>query len=149
MSVTLIHAPHGGIDEFGRHFKGGEFLPFYVPRPDMPQVDAADQPKLVADALKAGIGISFEVEPVNALRAHQRILKERAVGMPLEVARKLIITSNDAYILDGNHRWFNRVILKKPVINSMRLALPFEQAIPWLLKLPYVYTIKPDTPIRN
>jgi hypothetical protein len=147
--MQLIHAPTGGLDEFGRRFKGGEFLPFYVPREAMPQMDAIDQPKLVRDALAAGIGVSFEVEKVDELHAHQRIIKARALSMPVEVARKPIITSADRYTLDGNHRWFNHVLLKEPVINSIRLAMPFDEAIPWLLALPYVYTLKPDTPIRN
>ena len=41
-------APKGGEEGVnGHHYKGGEFLPFYVPRPVMPQIEHHDLNALI------------------------------------------------------------------------------------------------------
>lgn len=143
-----VHAQPGGCDEYGKTYRGGEFLPFYVPRPDMPQIDEKYQPQFVADAFDK-IGVTFESAPVSALRAHQRINHAIAKAMTPQVKMKPVIVSWDGYIVDGNHRWWAHVHAGDEFINVIRVGLPFEQAIEWALKLPYVYRIQPDRPNRN
>jgi hypothetical protein len=142
-------APAGGVSEYGRVFRGGEFLPFYVPRPDMPQVDEANLPELVARAFNAGISPTFDVTDPRRLRAHQRVDHARAAGMPLAVKLKPILVSSDGYVLDGNHRWWAHVHEDDGYISVIRLGLPFEQAIAWLFELPFTYKLTAITPERN
>lgn len=142
-------APAGGVSEYGRVFRGGEFLPFYVPRPDMPQVDEANLPELVARAFNAGISPAFEVVDPSTLRAHQRIDHAKAKAMPPGVYLKPVLISADGYVLDGNHRWWSHVYRHEGVMNAIRLGLPFEQAIAWLFELPFTYKLTPTTPERN
>ena len=42
--VAVGNDPAAGIDEYGQHYAGGEFLPFYVPRIRMPQIDNDGHP---------------------------------------------------------------------------------------------------------
>lgn len=142
------HAPVGGADVFGRHYKAGEFLPFYVPRPSMPQVDEKDLPRLVADAM-GGPRVEFDVAKVCKLRAHQRINHHIAKAMDPRVKLKPVIVSSDGYIVDGNHRWWSHVHAGDEWINVIRLGLSFDIAIRWVLARPYAYRITPDTPVRN
>jgi hypothetical protein len=133
--------------------ENGEFLPFYIPRPKMPQVDDQYYPWFVSLAFKGedynGPGCNFEVVPVNSLRAHQRINKRRADTMPADLKLKPIIVSSDGYIVDGNHRWWAHVHGKDEWINVIRLDLSFDNALDWTRSLPFVYEITPSTAERN
>lgn len=149
MNANLKHAPHGGLDEYDRHYRAGEFLPFYVPRSAMPQVDEKDQPRMVAAAMGAGIGIAFEVRHVGDVRAHQRVNKHIASSMSEMVKRKPVIVSSDGYILDGNHRWWANVHDGNDWLVAITVDRTFDEARDWLLSQPYVYEINPYTAIRN
>lgn len=144
--MNLKHAPKGGVDEYGKHYKGGEFLPFYIPRAEMPQIPIEAYPLLVRDAFP--IGIHFAVEHVADLRAHQRI--DHAVAMkvchdPKELLMPIIVSA-DGFVLDGNHRWWSHVHGDHPYIATMNIHLPFEDAIDWLLDLPYSERLRPPAP---
>lgn len=136
-------------DVYGKHYKPGEFLPFYVPRDHMPQVDECYQPRFVSDSLLVGTGTTFEVCDVRQLRAHQRIDHDRAIAMSPKTKLKPIIVSSDGYVIDGNHRWWAHVHGGDMLINVIRLDLPFDAAIKWTLARPYVYEITPTTPERD
>lgn len=135
-------APAGGlIDPLdGRFYTGGEFTPFYVPRPLMPQVDEADYLELLSHAAFAGVDVvSGLVEP-DLLIAHQRIDRIHAEMMPEEVRRKPILTSRGGFILDGNHRWMLHKLEGSP-IHTLRFALDFEDAVKLLFDFPKTYTL--------
>jgi hypothetical protein len=146
--MNAQRAPAGGTDLYGHHYLGGEFLPFYVPRPAMPQVDEKDLPRLVADAM-TGPRVDFDVVPVRGLRAHQRINHGIAQAMDPKVKLKPVIVSSDGYIVDGNHRWWAHVHAGDEWINVIRLGLSFDIAIRWVLARPYAYRLTPDTPVRD
>lgn len=149
MSDSRVHrAPRGGATVIEGRYLGGEFLPFYVPRPLMPQVDEVYYPRIIADAATTP-GVTFDTVPVADLRAHQRIDHRKAEKMDPRVRIKPIIVSNDGYIVDGNHRWWANVYAGSTWINVIRLALDFDAAIAWALERPYVYRLKPTTPERN
>lgn len=136
----MNHAPRGGTDRYGKHYGGGEFLPFYVPRPMMPQVD--DLPRMIADAVNdAGCEVTV-VEPPK-LRAHQRVNHMLAQAMPPAVKRFPVVVSSDGYIIDGNHRWWNAVREGREFIAAIRLRLPFDAALEWLAPRPYVTHANP------
>lgn len=137
----MIRAPRGGCEVIEGHYKGGEFLPFYVPRPLMPQVDEADYPRFIADAVHDARKLVIEAVPVSSLHAHQRIDHFRAKLMPAAVKMKPVIVSADNFIVDGNHRWWAHVYQRDPLILTVRLDLPFDEAIEWALARPYVYRI--------
>lgn len=138
----------GAMVEYGRRYSAGEFLPFYVPRDRMPQVDEEFYPQLVSDAhaMMRGPGCEFDVVPVQSLRAHQRIDHFRAKCMKPDVALKPILVSQDGFILDGNHRWWEHVHNKSAWIAVIQLHLDFEPALDWLRKQFYVYEVAPNTP---
>lgn len=148
MAMINQHATRA-VTEYGKTFRPGEFLPFYVPRADMPQIDEVDQIKLIVDACTACPTPEIVVVNTASLRAHQRIDHNRAINMAPDVKLKPIIISRDGYVLDGNHRWFAAAHDGQEMVVAIRLPMDFEQAIPWLLSLPYTYTIQPTTPIRD
>lgn len=132
-------APAGGADEYDKHYLGGQFMPFYVPRERMPQFSERDYPRLVRDAYSC----SFETVPTMDLHAHQRINHHLAQAMDARDRIKPIIVSADNYIVDGNHRWWASVYSGTPWMNVIRLKDNFDTAVAWALSLPYVTEIKP------
>ena len=142
-------APAGGCTDplNGRAYRGGEVLPFYVPRPIMPQLDEAAYPGFLA--LCEARGVTVERVTVNpaTLRNHQRIDRIHAAAMPDEVRAKPILTSADGFILDGNHRWALHRQLGLPVA-CYRIGLPFEQAVALLFSDPDTYDLA-DKPQGN
>lgn len=122
---------------------------FYIPRAEMPQIDDADLPHLVANAFASNYKPSFEVVDPHSLHAHQRVNHDRALAMPPGIYMKPILISADNYVLDGNHRWWSHVHRHEGVMNAIRIGLPFEEAIAWLFQQPFTYRITPATPERN
>lgn len=147
--MNLAHAPRGGAEVFGRHYNGGQWLPFYVPRPAMPQVDEMDLTRMIADLFATGVQATFEAVHPKELRAHQRVDHAKARSMPNVLMVKPVIVSRDSYIVDGNHRWWAHVHHESEAMLVIRVDLPFDDAVAWLLKQPYVYTLTPTTPERN
>lgn len=139
-------APKGGLTEYGHTYRGGEFLPFYVPREDMPQIPMEAYPLLVRDAFP--IGIHFGVTDTHQLRAHQRVDHTLALKVAADPHELLIpvIVSADGYVLDGNHRWWAHVHGDMPAIATINIHLPFDAAIDWLMSLPYTQRTIPPEP---
>lgn len=127
----------------------GEFLPFYIPRDRMPQIDEAYYPRLIAEATSKGPGVIFDTVDPRTLRAHQRVDHAKAKSMPERTRIKPIIVSSDGYVIDGNHRWWANVHGNHDWINVIRLDMPFDPALIWLLRKPYVYEITPTAPERT
>lgn len=144
----IARAPKGGIDTLEGHYAGGRFVPFYVPRPLMPQVDEQFYPQLIADA-KDYSGVALDVVKIDSVFPHQHIDKLRADHMDMRLRMKPILVSRDSYVLDGNHRWWANVHKGAPWISIIRIGLEFDPAIAWLRDRPYVYEITPNTPERN
>lgn len=133
----------------GHIYQPGQFIPFYVPRPAMPQIDEGNLPELVALAFQAGHNPLFHVASARDLRAHQKVDEHRVRSMPEALLYKPILVSADLYVLDGNHRWHAHIHQGRFDTPVIEIGLPFEEAIDWLLGLPFTYTLKPDTPERN
>lgn len=126
----------------------GHWLPFYVPRELMPQVDEIYYPRFIVDAFK-GPGVTFGTIDPRGLRAHQHVYHARAKAMSEQVRIKPLIVSDDDYIIDGNHRWWASVHGNHEWVNVIRLGMPFDPALIWLRRKPYVYEITPTTPERT
>lgn len=141
----LRRAPAGGLVDplNGRDYKGGELLPFYVPRPIMPQVDEKDYPTLVSWLLHdKGVDVTVnEACDPAALRAHQRVDRFHAERLPPGVLDKPILVSGDSYVLDGNHRWWAHVHFGINPIPAIRILRPFEEAIGLLFEFPGTYAL--------
>lgn len=116
----------------------------------MPQVDAVDLPWMLSEA-QASRGWYFdELEP-EVIKSHQIVNHGRALGMPEKVAMKPILISSDNFVVDGNHRLYNRK-MKKGALTKMlviKLSWSFDEALDWLLEQPFTYTINPHTHERN
>lgn len=133
-------APRGGVERFGRTYKGGEFLPFYVPRPVMPQINEEDYYDFIAFANEKGAEIKVNYIDPKQAKPHQRIDRIHAAKMPPEVRRKTIFVSRDWYILDGNHRWKLHA-LERSKIAVYQIDLPFEEAIGLMFAFPKTYAL--------
>jgi len=123
-----------------KRYKGGEFLPFYVPRDVMPQIDDALYPKLIQFGQVHGVVFETkQIEP-HVLKPHQHIdkLKANHIAALPEVFNKPVLVSVDDYILDGNHRWLSHLLVNKPV-NTYQINRTFEDAILFLFKFPGTY----------
>lgn len=131
-----LRAPAGGLDKFGQHYAGGEFVPFYVPRLLMPQVEGQfyDEFRIFAGDLVSEVA---GVDP-HALVPHQRVTVDHAINLSPELAQKPIIVSRDSYILDGHHRWYWHVI-KPENMNTLVVNKDFEDAIAFLFQFPHTY----------
>ena len=131
----------GGEDWFGQHYVAGEFLPFYVPRPVMPQIEEEDYPDFIEFAASQGVEILVRYHEPSLLHPHQRLDKLHAERMPPEVRRKTIFASMDLYILDGNHRWMLHV-QERSVVPCYQIKLPFEEAIALMFAFPKTYALE-------
>lgn len=123
----------------------GEFERFYVPRIEMPQID--DDEKLLA-ALSERFGcVELEEVDVRTLHQHQRVVMDRARerAIPEAVMRKSIVISADNYVVDGNHRFRIHLDRREYIANSIRIPLPFDQALQWLATQDYVTHSAPHT----
>lgn len=135
-------APQGGLTGVnGRFYRGGEILPFYIPRPVMPQIDEQFYPEFQTFALKRGVPLlRLRMEP-RKLRAHQRIDAIKSSLMSEEVRAKPIYISLDFYVLDGNHRWLAH-INEGSIIECIQIALPFAQAVDLMFQFPRTYALQ-------
>lgn len=129
----------GEIGVNGKAYRKGEFMPFYVPRPVMPQIDDADYSELISWLASQGVSGMFGSANPITLIPHQRIDKFRAEQMPDAVKKIAVLISEDNYILDGNHRWQANMVSNSRV-NYIRILLPFERAIEKLFAFPKVMT---------
>jgi hypothetical protein len=135
------HARHGGERWFGRAYRGGQFLPFYVPRPVMPQIDEEFYPEFIEFAAARDVEVIVRYLPPKLLKAHQRIDRFKAARMPVEVASKTVFISVDHFILDGNHRWmYHR--LHRSLVPCFEIKLPFNEAIALMFAFPKTYTLE-------
>jgi|SRR6187455_751983 len=130
----LEHAPHGGeIGENGLRYRGGEFVPFYKPRPLMPQVDDKAYPAMRLWLTENAIPFFTEAVDAWTLHPHQRIDAVKAANIPDSVLAIPLLVSRGGFILDGNHRWLAHLERGKPC-EVIRIGLPFDDAIAALFK---------------
>lgn len=144
-------APSGGMISInGKFYPGGEFLPFYIPREVMPQVEVADYPDLLKFAESRGVQYFQEEYDPRVLHPHQKVSKILVNKMGPEVLTKPALVSVDMFILDGNHRWAAHVHYGSP-IPVYRFALPFEDSIRFLFEFPKTFSYGDGNfhPVRN
>lgn len=128
-------APQGGIELFGKEFKGGQMLPFYVPRMVMPQVDEEFYPQLIDFAREHGVGFSEVEIAATDIRPHQRVDHDHLRGADLS---KPILGSREPFVLDGHHRWAQHKYQGSKV-RTYKFDLTFREAIAFLFSFPATY----------
>lgn len=124
----------------GAEYRGGEFMPYYVPRPVMPQVHAHDYPALREFAKARGCVVSEGAINPRELTFRQRVEFSPGTVMTEHNFEKRIIISLDKVILDGNHRALRHEQAGEPV-DYIMLEKPFEEAIALLMAFPGTYTL--------
>lgn len=137
--ILLSRAPAGGARIVDKVYQGGEFLPFYIPRARMPQVDEKDYPDLMKFLKGQNVNVTNCVAAPKEFHAHQRINFDMAIQMDIAVLNKPVLTSLDYYILDGNHRWMGHVV-RETQMNVIKIGLLFDAAISMLFKFPKTYS---------
>lgn len=146
MLKQAVAAPRAeyALSEYGKHYKRGEFVPFYVPRLYMPQILPQFLPDAFVQAFSDGLAPDFDVVTPESLHAHQRVNHALAKAMdPVDFQRPILISS-DGYILDGNHRWWAHIHNKIPLINVIRIGHTFDEAISWLNGLKFCEHVGPN-----
>jgi hypothetical protein len=123
-----------------RAYKEGEFMPFYVPREEMPQVDFVDYPALLEFAGLQDVGYERHIMSPDRVQPHQRVVVKKARSMPSDNAVVPILCSQDGFILDGHHRWYNHMIYDKP-LDAYVIQLDFRRAVEFLFKFPGTKTL--------
>lgn len=127
-------APAGGEEGCdGVTRKGGEFEPFYVPRPLMPQVGDLRAFRRFAKA--RNVGVDKVTLPASLVEPHQRVIWDPERAPSAEGAGKRILISRDRFILDGHHRWFAAQRAGEPV-RALWVDLDWEPAIAFLFEFP-------------
>lgn len=122
----------------------GEFERFYVPRPLMPQVARHDYPALFDFAKQHQVDVLERKLLPCDVHPHQRIDHVKAEQLDMDKLTKPILISNDAFILDGNHRWWELNHLGM-LVSAYSFGLPFDAAIKFLFSFPLTTTIaQPD-----
>lgn len=116
-------------------------MPFYVPRPVMPQINEEDYPDFIDFVLKHNVTVIHMTVLPHVLRPHQRIDKIKFELMPPEVLIKPIVASLDFYVLDGNHRWAAHNLQGTPV-PCIQIGLPFGPAIDLMFQFPKTYALE-------
>lgn len=136
-------AKRGGEKQFGKNFKGGEFMPFYVPRTLMPQVDEKDYEELFSFLRAQDIPVYKEQACPLTFRPHQKVQIDRlrAMACQPDVVNKAILVSRDDYILDGHHRWDIHLLRHDSQILAYKIGRDFEEAIAALFAYPNTWTI--------
>jgi len=134
------HAPTGGeIGLDGIYRKGGEFLPFYVPREIMPQVDEEDTPELISFARAEGVRVTEGKIDPEWVKPHQRIAMDKVHAMPDSLLLKPCLISVEPNILDGNHRWMKHHLTHSKEMPFVRFHLEFGKAIDLIFRFPKSY----------
>ena len=119
-------------------YRAGEFMPFDVPRIDMPQIDATDMPGLFAFLKAQGVVVTRLCNmPVTAFHPRQKIIMDKAQRAGIDLSLP-ILAANDGTMLDGNHRWDAHKLAGTP-LDAFQIGLPFEQAIKALFSYPKTY----------
>lgn len=133
--------PGGETGLNGRFYVGGEFMPFYVPREVMPQVNEDDYPGLLQFATTEGVQFTELLIPCEQLRPHQLVSMDRVRSAAIDpmVLRKQCLVSADRFVLDGNHRYWAHHLTGTPV-PAIKFALPFPAAIKFLFAFPRTYS---------
>lgn len=130
---------HGEMGVDGKQYRGGEFLPFYIPRAVMPQIDEADFDAFFAFIESKGVSFTSETFSPKELRAHQRVSMDKAKHMDEATLAKPVLVSRDHYVLDGNHRWTAHV-LNGTDVPAYQIDLDFEASIELMFAFPKTYS---------
>ena len=125
-----------GVD--GLEYVGGEFLPFYIPRRLMPQIDQVDQGALVRFARQQGVWVRRCVLKSTKLRHHQRVRFDRKLWVP-GTEKIPILAALDYFIIDGNHRACANRMLKLES-HIIQFGLNFEDAVALVFRFPNTTT---------
>jgi len=134
-----VRAVKGGeVGANGQFYKAGEFLPFYIPRDEMPQIDEKDYVVFFGFLKERNVQMEIKTFHPKELHAHQRVNWSKVHAMDQTVMDKPILVSKDGYVLDGNHRWWAHV-LQKTDLKAYQIDLEFEEAIKLLFDFPKTY----------
>lgn len=143
--------PGGELGLNGKFYREGEFMPFYIPREIMPQVDETDLPELISFLRDNRVVVRFERLKPEHVQLHQRVEKHLIDNFDPVLLTKPVLVSREPFVLDGNHRRMDHVIHHSPWMPTYRIMLEFECAIGAIFSFPktYYYGDGVNHPIHN
>lgn len=109
-----------------------------IPRNDMPQVDTAHLPQLLAFMHRKGVKVETLQLPPEMLIVRQCMSEVRPATNPALVCKPLLV-AQDFSILDGDHRWAMHMQRKSPTCPCYLIGLPFPAAVETILQFPEAY----------
>lgn len=127
-------APAGGeIGVDGHFYRGGEIMPYYVPRDAMPQIDDINH---FTNWLTQN-NINFQRTIVKPSTC---IFRQRVICDPTRIRGDYIhlpiITSREPVVIDGNHRCTRAVMERIETLEAIKIYLVFENAVKVAFKYP-------------
>jgi hypothetical protein len=142
--LPLDHrAPAGGeMGVNGVEYKAGEFLPFYIPRIEMPQIPDDSHDEFMAFMKDSGIDyVQVKTSPEYFIN-HQRVHLDPAQVKKIspESMDVPIFASDDQYIIDGNHRWALHRHFKRP-LTAIVFQAPFLTCMDTIFKFNKVFHV--------
>jgi hypothetical protein len=142
--LPLDHrAPVGGeVGLNGVTYKPGEYMPFYIPRIDMPQIPDDCHDEFMTFMGTSGIDhITVTTSPeyfFNHQRVHLDPAKVKQISP--ESMDVPIFASDDQFIIDGNHRWALHRHFKRP-LSAIVFQAPFLTCMDTIFKFNKVYRV--------
>ena len=109
-----------------------------ITRANMPQISENSIPELLA--YLGSFDIAFKAGRIDpkAVKAHQAINLEKAMGMPRAKLSIPVLLSNEPYIIDGDHRWY-RCSVEKILMPYIMVEEDFNTALKYIFSFPKTY----------
>jgi len=106
-----------------------------VPRTAMPQIHDGDIGALLA--YLGSLGVTFDAGLIDPTKvtAHQKIDTDIAMSIPDAVLRSPVLLSKDPAIIDGDHRWYRHLLLKR-MMPFIRLNEDFNTSLQLIFSFP-------------
>lgn len=101
-----------------------------IKRSDMPQVSSRDMPDFFSFLSDKGIKFSSDDVKVKDLKPSQaEVNASVAAKLSDDQAQKSIITSNDGFVIDGHHRWYNKLLNKVKFASAVKIDMSAKDLI--------------------
>jgi hypothetical protein len=112
-----------------------------VSRADMPQLDDADIPSLLA--YLGTLNVKFtagEMDPLT-VRAHQAIDIDKAMAIPQKWLKTPVLISQEPIVIDGDHRWYRHCV-DKTKMPYIQLEAEWHICLKYIFAFPQTYEEK-------
>jgi hypothetical protein len=112
-----------------------------VSRADMPQLDDADIPSLLAYLGTLNVKFAAGVMDPLKVRAHQAIDIDKAMSMPQKWLKTPVLISQEPIVIDGDHRWYRHCV-DKTQMPYIQIEAEWHLCLKYIFAFPQTYEEK-------